>query len=369
MEEKIGLHFVSPTRGSIYEISNGILSFLEKEFSVTKEWLFEIPTKRDILLCHFLDPDVMSKVDIFDTFKTKILIQPIDGTNIKSECIKAMNGFNLIITPASAGKKIMENNGVTSPIIVIPNFYKEDFLKKDIFSPIENYIPTNKIIFYHESTFHPRKGVELLYECFIRAFSNVHDFNNVALVLKDIPYNNLTFDKNEQLKRDAIRLQETYIYTPEIIKFSAGLDESEMKALWNKTNIYVSLAKIEGFGIPMLRMHLLNKPIICLRNQNSGYNDYLNDSNSYMIDTLQIDAEDEFMWLYEKETKWAVPNIQDGVKIFRKCYNDYINGISKSLNLKSSEFENYFKNYSLPKIANNYIEKIKEEFNNANYRS
>src|SRR6185369_4545530 len=148
-------------------------------------------------------------------------------------------------------------------------------------------------ILYHESTFHPRKGIELLYESYVKAFSDTKYAKEVLLVLKDNAPNPRTFKVNETLKRQTMKLQKQYKYPASIIKFSTFLSNNDIKLLWLYADIYISLAKIEGFGIPMLRMSLLEKPIVCLENYLSGYMDYLNKDNSYLIPSYETQAKEE----------------------------------------------------------------------------
>src|ERR1035437_3155476 len=230
------LHFISSTVGSIGEISLDLYESLKKDFTASREWEMELPKKREILLCHFYDRNIFKnkKIKIFQSFKVKILIQPIDGTVFFPEFIKNMNLFDVIITPGMAGKKILQKNGVIIPIKVIPNYYKNNLFEKPIYQQIEKYIPNDKIIFYHESSFDKRKGIELMYEGFVRAFADSPSANEVVLIVKDLPYNNFSFNINEDLKKQTIQLQKSYQHPPVIKKFSCMLTQSELKALWNK---------------------------------------------------------------------------------------------------------------------------------------
>jgi glycosyltransferase involved in cell wall biosynthesis len=358
------LHLISVAGGSIGEITYDLIPYLQREFVVTG--IDDIPEQRDILFCHFIERVIIEQPKHFNSFKKKYLIQPIDGTVLTPYVIEAFNKFDLIFTPAQAGKTIMQQNGVTAPIMVLPNFYKPDIFEKQIYHPIEEHIPADKIIFYHESTFHPRKGIEIMYEAFIKAFSDNYWYDRVALVLKDAPFNHRTFASNEKLKKQAIALQKQYKHTPDIIKFSAHLDEAEMKALWGRCDAYVALSKLEGFGIPLLRMFLLNKPIICLNNENSGYMDYLNEKNSYMIDAFQVKAKEEFMWLYEDETTWAVPNVSDVVDMFQKVARDVMHHKAKCLKSTTDKttIDRIYKKFSIDEVANQYVNTIKENFLN-----
>jgi len=371
MSEKINLHFVSSVSGSIYEISNDLVEPLSGAFNLTRDWTGEIPEKdkRDILLVHFYDEKIIES-EHFNSFKKKVLIQPIDGTILKKEVVEGLNKFDLIICPAEASKNIMTYNGVSVPIQVIPNYYKSSMFEKEICTDINKHIPKNKVIFYHESTFHPRKGIELLYEGFIKAFSDTQFADQVVLVVKDQPYCKLTFKRIEELKRQTIKLQKQYEKPAKIIKFSTFLNENELKDLWSAADIYISLAKIEGFGIPMLRMFLMDKPIICLSNQNSGYNDFLSDNNSYMIPTIQHVAKDEFMHIYDPKTSWAIPNINSVILTLRQCLSDYMVGNHKSIRKtihedafsigKIDDSEKYYKHFSFDNVSNLYIHTLKQ---------
>lgn len=374
MTEKLHIHFNSSESGSIFEISQDLIKPLSESFNLTIDWKDEIPLKenRQILLSHFVRPDVVND-PAFDSFEYKILIQPIDGTVLVPEAIECINKYDLIITPANASKNILEKNGVIKPVVVIHNYYKTDLFEKEIYNSVLDEIPSDKIVFYHESTFHPRKGIELLYEGFIKAFSDTAAADKVCLVVKDLPYNTHSLLRIEELKKQTIKLQKKYKHPVTIYKYSCFLEEQELKQLWNRADIYVSMAKIEGFGIPMLRMHLLNKPIICLKNENSGYMDFLNQNNSYIIPTIQHTAKDEFMWLYSENTEWAIPNISDVILTFRQCLNEYLSNIYKSARKEcypgasigmSDNLETKLKKFSFNTISELYIKTIKENYNN-----
>ncbi len=352
------LHLISPMSGSIGEITKDLFKVLDKEFIITQEVKAETPIEKDILLCHFIDQEVVKSPE-FNNFKKKILIQPIDGTKIKQDYINSFNRFDLIIVPAYASKNILRDNGVKTDIKVIPNFFKPDLFEKPIYSNIEKELPTDKIIFYHESTFHPRKGIDLLYEGYIRAFSGKKYAKEVLLVLKDNPFNKRTFDHISKLKKEAISLQKKYRSKEraDILKFSSQLEINDLKTLWNRCNAYVSFAKIEGFGLPMLRHLLLKKPILCLTNYNSGYHDYLSESDTYFVDSIQTTATGEFMDMYSKETTWATSTIDEVVESFRKAYV----GISTRFERKRIKNLNWYnERFGFEHISKQYIKTIQE---------
>jgi len=351
------LHFISNLGGSIGEISTKLALDLKKHFILTRDWEDEEPEVKDILLCHFLNLSVVNSEE-FNEFRIKVLIQPIDGTKIYPEYIEAFNKFDLIICPAQASVNILILNGVTTRTMIIPNWYEEDLFEKPITTDIEKYLPQDKIIFYHESTFHPRKGIEMLYEGYLRAFSDTEYANKVLLVLKDTPFNSLTFDSIEKYKRDTIKLSKQFHNPAKIIKFSEKLNKDDLKILWNRSNFYVSLSKIEGFGIPMLRHYVLKKPIICLENPNSGYNDFLNHNTAYIIPSLQVKAKNEIMKLYTEESTWAVANIADVINTFKQALEEYLVGRAKNINKDFAT--DVYKNFNYNTVLKLYVETIKK---------
>ena len=339
------LHIVSPHAGSLGEITSDLVEGLKTEFQVTIEGQSE-PKDYETLLCHFIFPPVV-RDEKFKLFKRKILIQPMDGTDIQQDYVELFNQFDLIIVPAIASKNILIANGVVVPITIIPNYYKSEMLNFDKNGSIKQ-IPWNKFVFYHESTFHARKGIEHLYEGYIRAFSDTQDVDKVLLVVKDMPFNLLTYDRIEKSKRDMMELQKKYHTPAKILKISQHLQWSTMQKLWNRTNAYVSLAKIEGFGIPLLRFACMGKPIITLDNPNSGYLDFLNKKNSYLIPTTQKIAIGEHMQMYTDKTTWGVPEISDVSKTMKECYQQWLNVTHRTVKpseLVRMEYKNVLKNY------------------------
>lgn len=341
------LHIISQPTGSIGEITNDLVLGLKSQFYLTQERLGEVPKEFDILLSHFIHPS-LSKDKNFKKFKHKVLIQPIDGTDMTKVIVKELNKYDLIITPAKAGLDIMKKNGVKTRILVIPNYFKQEHLNLPENVKIEG-IPNDKIVLYHESTFHSRKGIEILYESYVKAFSDTPYADKVVLVLKDMPFNQLTFERIEKLKDDTIKLQRRYSKPAQIIKISQYCNWNTLQKLWSKADIYVSFAKIEGFGIPLLRMAALQKPIVSLNNPNSGYVDYLTLDNSYLVPVKQKKAEDEHMNIYKPTTLWGVPTITDTIKVLRKAVEDYEKGNEKVVSKKTLQtmtYENVLKKYT-----------------------
>lgn len=356
-EFKPTLHIVSQETRSIGEITSDLVPFFKKEFVVTEE-LKQGPAGYDYLLCHHLQIEI-TKDSSFNLFKKKILILPLDGTKLNIQAIEAINRFDLIIVPANASKRILEENGIVKPIKIIPNFYiEEDMVTPQDISSVSLKIPRHKVIFYNESLVNHRKGIDILYESYIRAFADTDMVNNVCLVIKDVDYNESTFDYNEMIKGHAINYQKAVDEAPEIIKISQSVPKEKLKVLWDLANCYVAFPRIEGFSIPMLRMTVLNKPIITFENKNSGYMDFINPARTYLVkesESLeQLSFENN---IYAKDSKWQQPCIEECAKAFRKAYEDINDGFDPTMSKHYKDPD--MSEYEIKNIAKKYIEIIK----------
>lgn len=354
------IHIISNPLGSLGEITNDIVTYLGSKFKFTSEFDEKkyIPETYDILLSHFISTKV-TESPIFHKFKYKILIQPIDGTKIYPKFIESINEYDLILTPGKAGKSIMEENGVIKPILVVPNYFKSKILvkPKDLSIPKLDKLIANKFIFYHESTCHPRKGIEEMCLNYVKTFSDTPYVDKVVLVIKASSHNELTYDNLEEIKKRIVSLQKQYKNPASIIKISQHLSEKTLKKLWYKTDCYLHFAKMEGFGIPLLRMAALGKPIITLYNGHSGYMDFLsNDWNAKFIGNKKVIAHNEFIPIYTKETEWSVPYNEKEVS---DCLMDAYNG---KIVFQSSRDLKFFKKYSVSTVMSIY-EKIFENIN------
>jgi len=365
------IHFISNDAGSLGEVTKDIFTYLKKSFIVTNEMSGEMPKSFDILVSHFISEKV-TLTPIFSYFRFKVLIQPIDGTFLTPNIVKAINRYDLIITPGNAGKRIMKECGVTKPIKVIPNFYKPDILKlpDNIEIPKLDNLIDDKFIFYHESTCHPRKRVDLLCESYVRAFSSNSEPFPVVLILKTSPHNDVTLAYLENIKKNIIQLQKQYKYPVQILKISQQLPFETLYKLWHKVNTYVSFAGIEGFGIPMLRMAILGKLNVTLESDISGYTDFLNESNAIFVKSKKNVATKELVPIYDmSKTEWVIPECMEDCEA--ALLDAYYNYLSKSklptkkfLNKYTyenimKEYENIFLNvekYKKPIISKEFIE-------------
>ena len=95
-----------------------------------------------------------------------------------------------------------------------------------------------------------------------------------------------------------------------------------MVPLYNSCDCLVSATSAEGFGLPLLEGLAANMVVVAPRA--TGQLDFLNDSNSLLVDTKVIRAGDKYQ--YWKPTAGATTHLPDKDHLasqMRAAYSDY----------------------------------------------
>ena len=330
--------------------SIGFVSNKVKEFLLSLDNVQEAKNMDDVDIyitdyfrgCHF--KEAPSTTNIFDRPSIKtILIFPVDATFYKQVVVDTFNEFDLIITPSFVGKNILVDNGVDAEIAVIPNFYEDVVFPKKA---------TGKVVFYNESTSMVRKNLQASVDLFVNTFADTIDADKVKLVIKT--------GTNHK-----IELNHDYNNLPEIEIIIDYLPVEALHDLWAQADIYLGLAYIEGFGIPLLNMAKQGKPIVTLDSKLSGYMDFLNKKNAYLIKSKL-----EYGILMDGWTESIVSNLSvvedckseviadqyEAQKMLRTAYLDFLNGTAKEVHIGPE--------YSLKEIMPQYADAILNLKNN-----
>jgi len=257
-------------------------------------------TKAPVLLQHYV-----RVIDIDSEYDRKILIQPIDGTVINPYHVNIINQYDILVTPSNIGKVIMLKNGVTRPIHVIPNYY-------DDIKPSDYFKKSDKFTFYNESTGIPRKNIKNLIETFVKVFNGRYD---VILVLKldKYPFRNL-FSSFIDVDTNV-----------DITIISDNISQTDLESIMSNIDCYVCPSYMEGFCIPLLKALKWNKKIIALDSSISGYMDFLNHENAFLVkcNRIPIKTDTESLLIWGEESEWEEPDYGDmGEAMLRAVVSD-----------------------------------------------
>ena len=306
--------------GSIRELATDINAYLSDKHTLQEG----IGKSDDIFLCHFIRHFYVHN-PAFNRYRSRVLIQPIDGTVIEPHHVKDLNQFDLIITPAKVGKDIMEQCGVKSRIEVVPNYFEDgDVLGVDRLK-YRNVLPNldDKFLFYHESSLTVRKNVRALVESYLLAFSDTANANKVHLLIKG--FGEAGF---EEAKHIILSSQKKYQSPAKVSLIDSDFSKSLLRRIWSTIDCYVSFAHMEGFGIPLLRMAANSKPIVTLRSEISGYMDFLDDSDTYFVESVKCPLADEARLIFDPaKSHWEdVESISQASPVLAQVYRDYLRG-------------------------------------------
>ena len=311
---------------SLKEINKDISTFLSKYYTINS-------VRCDVLLQHYL-----KKVPHRDRYRKCVLIQPVDGTRFYKQTIDAFNTYDLIITPSTNCERILIDNGVISPISVIPNYYYTDLLDCDNTYFNDRFVD-KKYTFYSETTGIPRKNIINIIKHFNKTFTNK---DNVRLVVKI---------SEGKYHSDIEHLINDNENSPEVVIIRDFLSIEELMSIRKGIDCYICLSYMEGFCIPLLYAAVLKKDIICFDSKISGYMDFINKDNAFLIKTFPIQIEQSFdsVLIYSKESEWEDIDYKDYRAALKVIYNgDY----------KFNKNQDYSK-FSIENVMNEYLLEMK----------
>jgi len=152
----------------------------------------------------------------------------------------------------------------------------------------------------------PRKNPLGLIEAFRLAFRRSEP---VELAIKVSPQERFYSDWWRELRRACRDNQVTLI--------DRGLERSDLLALMNAADAYVSLHRSEGFGLTMAEAMLLGKPTIATGY--SGNRDFMTPDNSFLVDYQPTVIVDD-MPPYPKGCVWAEASTEHAASLMRRVY-------------------------------------------------
>ena len=181
------------------------------------------------------------------------------------------------------------------------------FLENNI-SRKELKLPENKFIFlnvFNALSSYERKNPFAIIKAFNLAFGKEND--QVILIIKAL-HLNIHKDKKAQLIHQISE-------NNNIILIEAEFEKNYQSALFKNCDAYISLHRSEGFGLTMAEAMYYGKPTIATGY--SGNLDFMNVSNSFLVDFDLIEDKDGFLL---KGGLWADPKIEDAAIKMREVY-------------------------------------------------
>ena len=204
--------------------------------------------------------------------------------------------LDLIFTPSSWGKEVLENNNIKTPIIVCPQgvdmriFYPEE---KPADKPEETYT------FINIGKWEIRKGHDMLIEIFNKAFEKT---DSVELWM----VNNNPFLTQEQHTEWQAFYKDTKL--GDKIRFFPRLETQKILSHVIKyADCGIFPSRAEGWNNEAIEIMAMDKPLIITNY--SAHKQYCNKDNSYLIDITEKESADDGVW-FKGDGNWASLNTE-----------------------------------------------------------
>jgi glycosyltransferase involved in cell wall biosynthesis len=129
------------------------------------------------------------------------------------------------------------------------------------------------------------------------------------------------------------------------------LSQEQIISFLFSINCYVSLHRLESFGLKMAEAMALGKPVIATAF--SGNMDFMNPSNSYLVKYDLVKLPEDF-GLYKKGMSWAEPNLSHAAKLMRHVFENQSEA-SQVGRLAALDIKSF---YSLSNVQSVYKERL-----------
>ena len=257
--------------------------------------------------------------------KTKFLIYNYESSMLPSGWAAAINGSCSLVLPASTyAAEVMKRSGVNQDKIRIFPYGVDQTIFR---GGVEPFVQKDKFNFLYCAIPHARKGIDILFEAFLKTFAGKDD---VRLILKTSPRQDKkkrpTFIIDPHVVLSEIKARLGGPKFPEVMIIEDDLDINGLVSVYNSADVYVAPTRAEGFGMTILEAMSCGVPVITTRY--SAHSDFVNDSNAYVVGATEMPAPVSMQyWQYQRG---AVVGDPDMGRLSEYMLDVYRNGPSKS---------------------------------------
>ncbi len=221
-----------------------------------------------------------------------------EESGIPPAWVANFNGsLNLITTVSRFVAKVLVDNGVRVPIVVVGNGCENVAT-----ATVENQPKrsSNTFRFLHVSSGLPRKGIDVLLEAWGRAFTVADD---VELVIKTMP------NPHNDVANQLVAWQLRYPDHAPVDLIDRDLKAEALSELYRSSDAYVAPSRGEGFGLPVAEAMRCGLPVVVTGH--GGALDFCDGETAWLVDYRFAPAATHFALF---GSAWAEPSVEDLVR-------------------------------------------------------
>ena len=242
-----------------------------------------------------------------------------ESNRIPHDWKQQLNNVDKVLTTSSFFRNVMLENGVKTPIFVLPNSVNLDYYKKEgekLHIPSGNLRGLNFVSIFH---FGERKAPDILVRAFSKAFTNKDD---VSLTLHALSMKHILQQQNTNIDEWIKNVTHGITDRPPILVTSSYLEDRLMPNFLRNFDVFVLPSRGEGFGLPFIEAGAVGIPSIATGY--SGLLDYVGEDNGWLIDYELTDIPLQYLPYFQNYIggKWAEPNENHLIELFRQVYNN-----------------------------------------------
>ena len=211
--------------------------------------------------------------------------------------------LDLVATMSTYVSKTLLDNGLCKPCMTVG--IGVDHILRVKPKPLPLSLPSG-FRFLHNSSAFPRKGIDVLLNAWVQAFSAR---DPVALIIKTFP------NPHNTVAEQIARLSDQYPDHAPIQWINEDLSPGALVSLYRECQALVAPSRGEGFGLPMAEAMLFDMPVIVTGY--GGQTDFCTEKTAWLID-YQFAKAQTHMSLYD--SVWVDPKVKSLADLMRQIF-------------------------------------------------
>lgn len=240
-----------------------------------------------------------------------------ESSFMNSRWSEQLGAVDEIWTTSRFFKNVIESNLIREvPVKVIPNSVDVQKYNNIVAGKgIQGLRGINFVSIFH---FGDRKGPDILLKAFAKAFNKNDD---VTLTIHSLSMEYVLRQTNSSVYNYIQEVTQTEDRPPILVTSKYIIDEF-MPSFIRNFDVMVLSTRAEGFGLPVLEAAACGLPAIVTGY--SGVLDVVDETTGWLIDYSLVDIPLQYLSYYKNYIggKWAEPNVDHLVDLFRSVAND-----------------------------------------------